>query len=477
MAPNEDNSPVAVIGGGPAGLTAAYELRRRSVEVDVFEADEVVGGISRTVNADGWRFDIGGHRFFTKVPRVEAFWHEILPEEDFLIRPRQSRILYNGKFFDYPLKPFDALGKLGFFRAMLCGFSYLWARIRPPKDQSTFEGWTSARFGWRLYSIFFKTYTEKLWGVPATEIQSDFAAQRIKDLSLLNAITSGLGLRRNKGTITSLIEEFQYPKFGPGMMWEVCRDKVIDKGGRVHMKSPVVRIETRDGKAVSVTTRDASGQEARHECSAVVSSMPLPELLLAIDPPAPDDVQAAAKGLRFRDFITVALVVPESEGFPDNWVYVHTPGVNVGRVQNFGQWSPFMVKPGFTCLGLEFFVTEGDALWTSSDEDLIAMGEKEIVQIGLCSPNSVSAGYVVRMPKAYPMYDTTYKANVQKIRDWLDVHASNVFPVGRNGMHKYNNQDHSMYTAMLSVENLVEGAHHDIWSVNVEADYHEESKT
>ena len=463
------SDPVVVVGAGPAGLTAALRLRQADVQTTVVEASDAVGGISRTVERDGWRFDLGGHRFFTKVPEVEAFWHEVLPDEDFLMRPRLSRILYRGKLFDYPLKPFNALFGLGVLEAIRCVLSYALVRVRPPKDQSNFEGWVAARFGWRLYRIFFKTYTEKVWGVPATDIQADWAAQRIKNLSLLNAITSAFGLGKGKGQITTLIEQFQYPRLGPGMMWERCRDLVVAEGGEVRMQAPVARVEHAAGRAHTVVLADGS----RLPASAVVSSMPMPELVRAMDPPAPAEVLQAADELSFRDFLTVALVVPVSAGFPDNWIYIHEPGVRVGRVQNFGSWSPQLVKDGFTCLGLEYFVSEGDDLWESSDEDLVELAKREIATLKLAQTEQVEAGYVVRVPKAYPVYDEGYAERVDVLRAWLAEAVPNVHPVGRNGMHRYNNQDHSMLTAMLAVENIVSGAQHDVWTVNVEEDYHE----
>ena len=468
------NAQVVVIGAGPAGLTAAYELARHGGTCTVLEADDVVGGISRTVERDGWRFDIGGHRFFTKVPEVEQLWHEILPDEEFLLRPRMSRIYYNGSFFDYPLRAGNALRGLGVVEAIRCVLSYVWARVRPPKDQTTFEGWVSARFGHRLYRIFFKTYTEKVWGVPATEIQADWAAQRIKNLSLAKAVLHAVLPRRNQTDITSLIEEFQYPRHGPGMMWERCRDLVEAAGTKVVMNTPV-RTVRHAGGAARVVVGEIDGVPTEYPCSHVISSMPLTALVRCMDPPPPPDVLAAAGALTYRDFLTVALVVPEDRGFPDNWIYVHSPDVRLGRIQNFGSWSPFMVKPGRTCLGLEYFVFEGDDMWTMRDEDLVALGTRELHTLGLVDPDAVEAGYVVRMPKAYPMYDEHYRTNVEILRRWVERHTPNVHPVGRNGMHKYNNQDHSMYTAMLAVENIA-GADHDIWNVNVEAEYHEERR-
>ncbi len=470
---NSTDPEVVVIGAGPAGLTAAYEFGRRGKKVRVFEADEVVGGISRTVERDGWRFDIGGHRFFTKVAPVEAFWHEILPDEDFLMRPRMSRIFYGNKFYDYPLKATNALRNLGIIEAVRCVLSYLWVRIHKPKDTTTFEGWTAARFGWRLYRTFFKTYTEKVWGVPATDIQADWAAQRIKNLSLGKAIFNALLPRRNQKDIASLIEEFQYPKYGPGMMWERCTELVRDQGSTVTLTTRVESITRGDQGAKSVSVRDANGSQ-QYPCDHIISTMPINELLAVINPPAPPEVLAAAAGLKHRDFLTVAIVVPQEFAFPDNWIYIHAPEVRVGRIQNFGSWSPYLVKEGRTCLGLEYFVSIGDDLWVMPDDDLIELAKREIATLGLADPTQVEAGFVVRMPKAYPVYDIDYQANVETIRTWLTQNMPNVHPVGRNGMHKYNNQDHSMYTAMLTVENIVDGTHHDIWAVNVEEEYHEE---
>ena len=470
--PSPDHLQPVIVGAGPAGLTAAYQLGKAGVLATVLEADTVVGGISRTAVRDGWRFDIGGHRFFTKVRAVSDLWHEILAPEDFLVRPRMSRIFYKGKFYDYPLRAMNALRNLGVLEAVRCVLSYVWVRIRPPRDLTSFEGWTASRFGWRLYRTFFKTYTEKVWGVPADELQADWAAQRIKNLSLFSAVLNSLMPRRNQKDITSLIEEFEYPRYGPGMMWERCHELVEGQGSEVLLEHPVCRIRHAEGLAHQVEADGPDGPVV-FPASHVISSMPLPHLLLAMDPPIPDHVRLAADDIGYRDFLTVALVIPDEDGFEDNWIYIHSPEVRVGRVQNFGRWSPHLVKEGRTCLGLEYFVDEGDDLWTAADEDLVSRGEVEMERLGLLDPDRVEAGYVVRMAKAYPMYDADYQTNVAVLRAWLEAHARNVHPVGRNGMHRYNNQDHSMYTAMLTVENLL-GASHDIWQVNVEEDYHEE---
>jgi protoporphyrinogen oxidase len=473
-----DDFEVAIIGAGPAGLTAAYVLAKRGVTATVLESDSIVGGISRTASRDGWRFDIGGHRFFTKVRPVEDLWFEILGPDDFLLRPRLSRVYYRGKFYDYPIVASNALRNLGPIEAARCCLSYLWVRVKPPKDQSTLEGFVASRFGWRLYEHFFKTQSEKVWGVPCTDIQADWGAQRIKDLSLRKAVTEALvpkwiRQRRSKGKqVTSLIEQFHYPKYGPGMMWERCAERVTQMGTKVVLDASVTRVEHHDGQATSIVST-TDGVPTRYECSHVISSMPISALLRAMAPPPPDEVMDAADALRYRDFMTVALVVPEDRAFPDNWIYINDPTVKVGRIQNFGAWSPYLVKDGKTCLGLELFVNEGDEWWTMSDEDLVENGKRELEQIGLVPASDVEAGYVVRMPKAYPFYDAEYKRNVAVLREWLTANVPNVFPVGRNGMHRYNNQDHSMYTAMLSVENVF-GADHDVWNVNVEAVYHEE---
>lgn len=467
---------IVVIGAGPAGLTAAFQLHKHGLHSTVIEANDMVGGISRTAQRDGWRFDIGGHRFFTKVQQVEDLWHEILPDEDFLMRPRKSRIFYKAKFMDYPLRALDVLKKVGPIEAVLCVGSYVQARIRPPKDQSNYEGWLVARFGWRLYRALFKTYTEKLWGVPVSEMPSDWAAQRVKSLTLGKAIVNALMPKRNQNKITSLIEEFQYPKYGPGMMWEACRDQIIERASKVIMETTVTNVRHANGRATSVIAAHRGDGQTEYSCTEVISSMPISELLEAMDPPVPPEVKAAAQDLRYRDYMIVALAMREELiDFDDNWLYIHDPEVRTMRIQNFGSWSPYMVKEGWNTLGLEYTVWEGDEEWNADDEWLINRAEKELEQLGLCKAGAIEAGYVVRQAKAYPLYDDRYRANVDILRDWLGKNVANVHPVGRNGMFRYNNQDHSMFTAMLTVENIIKGTTHDVWEVNVEEDYHEEA--
>jgi protoporphyrinogen oxidase len=475
-----DGRNVVIIGAGPAGLTAAYQLAKAGWTSTVLEADSVVGGLSRTVVADGYRFDIGGHRFFTKVPAVQDLWHDILPAPDLLERTRSSRIYYRGKFFDYPLDPFNALGNLGPVESLRCTASYLAARLRPPADQSTLEGYVHAHYGRRLFRHFFEAYTAKVWGKPACELSADWGAQRIRDMSLARAVWEPLrarlvGPRADASKqVTSLIDRFHYPRLGPGMMWERCRDLVVAAGSDVVLDAPVVRVDHCHGRAVTVTTVSPGGQPMERPVDHLISSMPLPDLLAALHPAAPEEVLATARGLGYRDFICVALVVPADKvGWTDNWIYVHDPAIRAMRVQNFAAWSPDLVRDGRNVLGLEYTVDEGDDTWTAPDTELIARAAGELDRLGLMGRADVEAGYVTRMAKAYPIYDEDYGTRIAQLRAWMAAHLHNVHPVGRNGMHRYNNQDHSMYTAMLTVENIVFGCDHDVWSVNVDGGYHE----
>ncbi len=464
---------VVIIGAGPGGLTAAYILSKKGVRVTVLEADSIVGGISRTAQYKGYRFDIGGHRFFTKIRPVDELWHEILGDE-FISVPRLSRIHYDGKFFDYPLKAGNALSGLGVWTALGIVASYAWAHVRPSPVEENLEQWVTNRFGRKLYEIFFKTYTEKVWGIPCTEIRAEWAAQRIQNLSLAKAILSAAQLNRRSTDVKSLINQFKYPRLGPGQMWEMCTAKVERLGGRVLMRHAVTALEHRDGRVVAVRAETPDG-EVRIEGEHFISTMPIRNLLHALDPDTPEEVGEAADGLRYRDFLTVALILDRDNLFPDNWIYIHTPGVKVGRIQNFNNWSRAMVPdPGRTCLGLEYFCFEGDGLWTSRDEDLIALGSRELEELGLAVGARVLDGTVVRMAKAYPVYDSTYRDHLEVAREFLDP-IRNLHLVGRNGMHKYNNQDHSMLTSMMAVWNM-EGAAHDVWAVNTDFEYHEEQR-
>jgi protoporphyrinogen oxidase len=464
---------VIICGAGPAGLTAAYQLARLGHAVTVLESDDAVGGISRTAEYKGFRFDIGGHRFFTKIAPVQALWEEILGEE-FLEVPRLSRIHYGGKYFDYPLKASNALRGLGLVNALRILFSYLVSRLRPYPREDTFEQWVSNRFGKRLYETFFKTYTEKVWGIPCTQIRAEWAAQRIQGLSLVRAVLSATSLNRRSTEIKTLIHSFRYPRLGPGQMWERCRDLIIEMGGEVRMQHHVTGFDMVDGRVVSVTARTHGGEE-RFAAEHVISTMALQHLTRSLGFAVPAAVREAGEGLAYRDFVVVSLILDRENLFPDNWIYIHTPGVKVGRVQNFNNWSAAMVpEPGVTCLGLEYFCFEGDELWNSSDAELIALATRELEQLELAPGARVTDGTVIRVPKAYPVYDAVYSEHLDVIRSFIDP-IPNMHTVGRNGMHKYNNQDHSMLTAMMVVENM-HGARHDVWAVNTDFDYHEEQR-
>ena len=464
---------VLVCGAGPAGLTAAYMLGRGGTRVTVVEADAQVGGLARTCRYKEFGFDIGGHRFFTKIGAVQALWEELLGD-DMIDVPRLSRIHYEGRFFHYPLKPASALFGLGLWRTSRVMLSYLWSRLRPTRAENNFEEWVSNRFGSELYRIFFKTYTEKVWGVPCTEIRAEWAAQRIQGLSLARAILSASPLQRRSGAIRSLIEAFRYPRLGPGQMWERCSDLVQAQGGTVLLEHRVDTFET-DGRRVIAANLSTPDGPRRLEAEHFVSTLSLRALVRAFGDRAPAPVRAAAERLSYRDFIIVALVVDRPKLFPDNWIYVHTPGVLVGRVQNFNNWSAALVPaPDTTLLGMEYFCSKGDAIWSRSDGELIALATEELEALGLAPHAKVVDATVVRMLEAYPVYDSTYRENVETIRGFLDS-LENLQTVGRNGMHKYNNQDHSMFTAMLTVDNL-RGAAHDVWAVNSDFEYHEEER-
>jgi len=480
---SDRQTKAVIVGAGPAGLTAAYELSKKGQRVVVLEADpQYVGGLSRTVEYHGYRFDIGGHRFFSKSREVEDLWTEILGA-NLLERPRSSSIFYRGNFYAYPLKPLEALSQLGVLETALCIFSFLQARLKPVRNPNSFEDWVVNEFGERLFRIFFKTYTEKVWGMSCKEISADWAAQRIKGLTLGGAIRNALAPKRKTKdraqVVKTLMDTFRYPRLGPGMMWETCAEKVRALGGEVLLGRSVeaCRFDAASS-AWTVTACTANGATEEFRGEHLISSMPMRQLVAQIEPRLPEAAVESGNSLRYRDFLTIGLILRERNRFMDNWIYIHDPNVKMGRVQNYKSWSPEMVPdPKFCCYGLEYFCFEGDGLWTMRDAELIALGTKELEQVGLCAAADVVDGCVIRQPKAYPVYDAGYQEHVAVIRRALDARCRHLHLVGRNGMHKYNNQDHAMLTALLATRNILAGGDkYDAWSVNEDGEYHESGR-
>jgi len=468
--PTDNPGRVVVIGGGPAGLTAAYQLAKSDRPPMVLEKSHAVGGIAKTESYKGYHFDMGGHRFFTKAKAVDSMWKEVLAGE-FLQRARLSRIYYKNKFFHYPLKPFNALRGLGIIESILILTSYIRWQIYPYPQEETFEQWVTNRFGRRLFLTFFKTYTEKVWGISCAELKGEWAAQRIKDLSLKTIVQSMV--RKPGNRIKTLIEQFDYPRLGPGMMWCAVSDRIKEWGGEVRLEHDVEQFH-RTGNHIDRITVSYQGVRETIEGDNYISSMPLTEFVNKLDPPAPTEVLAAAKELKYRDFLTVCLIVRKKDLFKDNWIYIHDPTVQVGRIQNSKNWSPDMVPDAsMTGLGLEYFCNEGDDLWCQKDEKLIEIGKKEMSQLGLVDPNDIVDGCVFRVAKSYPVYDSDYRDHLAILREFV-TELENFQTIGRNGLHRYNNQDHAMLTGMYAVQNLVNGNQLDLWSVNADQVYHEE---
>lgn len=467
------SSPVVIIGGGPAGLTAGYELLKYGFNSVILEKSSQVGGISRTETYKGYRFDIGGHRFFTKVGEVEAIWQEIL-KDDFIEVPRLSRIYYEGKFYDYPLSLIKTLLNLGPFRSSLILASYLKAKVRkklnPNFKPETFEDWVIDCFGKRLYRIFFKTYTEKVWGIPCSKIRADWAAQRIQNMSLKRVVINTLfGGNEAK----SLIKTFKYPRLGPGMMWERCQEILEAKGTPVHLNTEVVEVQ-REGMRITKVIAKQGDSTFELEGEHFINSMPISLLVKRLNPLPPEEILTAARGLKYRDFLIVALMINHDHLFPDNWLYIHSPEFKVGRIQNFKNWSPEMVpEANKTCLGMEYFCSEGDDIWEMSDSNLIELASREIINLNLgVVEGDVADGCIIRQKKAYPVYDGEYRQHLKVLQDYIGM-FENLQTVGRNGMHRYNNQDHSMLTALLAAKNIA-GEEHNLWNVNLERSYHED---
>ncbi|HEX8711834.1 MAG TPA: NAD(P)/FAD-dependent oxidoreductase [Terracidiphilus sp.] len=516
-----------IIGAGPAGLTAALEfLKHSGIRPIVIEASREIGGLSRTVRYKGNRMDIGGHRFFSKSDRVMQWWLEQMPLQEgangaaisyhnqsrpiagfpatsngksgdsdlvMLVRPRKSRIYFLRKFFDYPITlTADTLSKLGAIRTVKIGCSYILSRARHIKPEKSLEDFLINRFGRQLYLTFFKKYTEKVWGTPCREISAEWGAQRIKGLSLTGAVKhfvkKKFGKREHgvaqKGTDTSLIERFMYPKFGPGQLWEHVAETIVNSGGEIHLGLKAASIQTRGSQVISV---DAAGDDGKiHSFAAdyFFSTMPVRELVNAIErggKQIPADVKQISEGLIYRDFITVGILIdklaisePDGGLLKDNWIYIQEPDVLIGRLQIFNNWSPYLTVPGKIWIGLEYFCYETDPLWKMPDEELKKFGAAELEKIGILKAADVLDGHVVRVPKTYPAYFGTYN-RFDELRAFTDS-FENLFLIGRNGMHKYNNQDHSMLTAMQAVENVIQGVtdKDNIWSINTEQDYHEQ---
>jgi protoporphyrinogen oxidase len=470
----ESSSRVIIIGGGPAGLTAAYEIQRLSSSHQplVFEADELVGGIARTEQYKGYRFDIGGHRFFTKIPEVEEMWRSILGS-DLLTVQRSSRIFYNGKFYDYPLRVLNALGNLGPYESVRILLSYLKWRVKPHTREENFPEWVMNRFGGRLYMHFFQSYTEKVWGIPAAQIRADWAAQRIQNLSLSKAVWNALS---GANDTSSLIEQFEYPRLGPGMMWEKTAQLIEHRGGTISTNTSVAKVLRDESRITGIEifsdeSQANGGGREQVVGNHYINTMPLRDLIHSFDPPPPSEVIDAAESLRYRDFIIVALILDHPDPFPDNWIYVHSD-VRVGRIQNFRAWSADMLPDASTsCIGMEYFCAMDDDLWGMADEALIRLASGELGTLGLAGPEDVADAKVIRQPKAYPVYDGDYQKALHVIKPWLES-LENLQTIGRNGLHRYNNQDHSMLTAMYAARNIL-GEQHDVWNVNVERSYHE----
>lgn len=462
---------VIILGAGPAGLAAGLELVKNGYFVQIVERDNFIGGIAKTIEYKGYRFDVGGHRFFTKNDEVNALWHETL-KKDFKKTPRLSRIFYNKKFFPYPIKLAETLQKAGIFASAACLFSFIRFKIAPVKPEKSFADWVTNRFGKKLFTMFFKSYTEKVWGIPTDKLSAEWAAQRIKGLSLWETITNALFSSKKKAK--SLIEEFDYPRLGPGYMYEEMAKNIISKGGQVLLNRNIVEIKKNGSKIASIKVVDEKGNEENLAADYFISTIPLPDTVNFIRPALPEAAQIK-KELKFRDFISVNLILDKEDVFPDTWIYIHDPAVVMGRIQNFKNWSKDMTKnPKHSPIGCEYFCNQNDKLWNKKDEDLIELAKKELETIGLAKASDVIDGLVYRMRDAYPVYMGKYQQATSKAREIL-ARFSNLQVAGRGGMFRYNNMDHSILAGLYAARNLL-GEKIDIWKINEDADYHEQKK-
>ncbi|MCB9800154.1 MAG: NAD(P)/FAD-dependent oxidoreductase [Candidatus Omnitrophica bacterium] len=458
------NNKVLILGAGPAGLSCAYELVRHGFEVTVIEKNAVVGGLCRTLQYEDYLFDIGGHRFLSKSPEVNQFWDEILPE-DFLRVSRKSRIFYQNKFFSYPLRIGNAMSGLGMWESVQCVWSFIRTQIFKPENPSSFEGWMTQRFGQRLYEIFFKSYTEKVWGIPCSDISSDWADQRIQGLSLISAIRQAVSWSK-ESRHKSLTQEFLYPRLGPGLFYERLKEKNESLGVRHLLNTRVETVRYDHNRITEIDISSAQGTLETLPCDYLFSSIPLTHLVHRMDPQVPPGILEASERLQFRSFITVFLIFDQEKMFEDNWIYVHSSDVGVARIQNYKNWSPQMVPdPQKTSLGMEYFVTQGDELWNMSDEAMIELALKELTQIGFCRGATLIKGHVFRVANAYPVYSPGYRETVAEIKGFLSS-IQNLQVLGRAGLFRYNNSDHAILTGFYGARNLM-GGRHDLWNLDI----------
>ncbi len=465
---------IAIIGGGPAGLTAGYQLSKelgnKITAVDVYEAADQVGGMARSIDLWGQTADLGPHRFFSKDKKINALWLEVV-EDDYHIVNRKTRIFYNKTFFDYPIRAFNALKGLGIREATRCILSYMKQRVFPVKDTTTFEGWVTHRFGKRLYTIFFKTYSEKLWGISCAELDSDFASQRIKKLSLFEAVKNAIAFKKNSKHAT-LLEQFAYPLNGTGSVYTKMMDKIQSRGGSVYLRTPISQVITKNHMAVALKLE--TGEEVAYD--QIISTMPLTQLTERMEI-LPDNIAETVRSLRFRNTILVYLLVDGNNLFPDQWLYIHDSEVKTGRISNFRNWIPELYgEHSQSILCMEYWCNFNDTLWTENDKYLAELAKREINHIGLAAKSDILDASVFRIPRCYPVYFSGYQEKLKPIQEFLDT-IGQLHVIGRYGAYKYNNQDHSILMGMLAAENILSDAGHNLWSINTDYDVYQESST